>query len=430
MKAGGRPLYEVTDGNVGRVMDMRWLKTDAARFRLVGVVNRLDRRDFHDAAARRLRRGAASSTGSPTPSQERQGQAAGVAPAVQLQRRLSTSSPTPTAAAPASPGAGRRGIDEAVDAGWLAGGPLDRPALTFRQLELNAQVVRFPSGQETEFGGQAAYLMRIFGIDGDAVTEMPLENTPDPARLAADAALKAELADYVAAMPPAIDLGVYQIPDEFLARQGHLLFDLRQRPRSVNHPFSRRCSAGRFCRTRLRAEQAGALARGADRAAGQRRLPGLPPGRLDGRLPFHRPRRQADVAAEPHRGRHLAASSRRAAAPRGLCRARSRTDASRTVSGRCPSRRRRSGTPTATPHYEPADAAMPCLIAGAMRRTSARPGHAAPARSARRLPATDETRIELAQCLLPPKIRRHVFGPSLPDRRGRSERRASPSTTA
>ncbi|WP_258051837.1 hypothetical protein [Mesorhizobium sp. INR15] len=46
MKAGGRTLYEVTDGNVGRVMDMRWLKTEAARFRLVGFVNRLDRRDF------------------------------------------------------------------------------------------------------------------------------------------------------------------------------------------------------------------------------------------------------------------------------------------------------------------------------------------------------------------------------------------------
>ena len=60
MKAGGRPLYEVTDGNVGRVIDMRWLKTEAARFRLVGVVNRLDRRDFADVRrARRLRRGAA-----------------------------------------------------------------------------------------------------------------------------------------------------------------------------------------------------------------------------------------------------------------------------------------------------------------------------------------------------------------------------------
>ena len=46
MKAGGRTLYEVTDSNVGRIVDLRWLKTNAARFRLVGVVNRLDRRDF------------------------------------------------------------------------------------------------------------------------------------------------------------------------------------------------------------------------------------------------------------------------------------------------------------------------------------------------------------------------------------------------
>jgi hypothetical protein len=56
---------------------------------------------------------------------------------------------------------------------------IEKAAMTFKQLELNAQIVRFPSGQETEFGGQAAYLMRIFGIDGDTVTEKGLENTPD-----------------------------------------------------------------------------------------------------------------------------------------------------------------------------------------------------------------------------------------------------------
>ncbi|TGU98141.1 hypothetical protein EN816_39460, partial [Mesorhizobium sp. M8A.F.Ca.ET.173.01.1.1] len=75
-------------------------------------------------------------------------------------------------------------LDETVDAGWLAGGPLEKTSLSFKQLELNAQVVRFPSGQETEFGGQAAYLMRIFSIDGATVGEKPLENTPDTARLA------------------------------------------------------------------------------------------------------------------------------------------------------------------------------------------------------------------------------------------------------
>ncbi|TGQ24105.1 hypothetical protein EN857_34390, partial [Mesorhizobium sp. M4B.F.Ca.ET.214.01.1.1] len=80
-------------------------------------------------------------------------------------------------------------------------------------------VVRFPSGQETEFGGQAAYLMRIFGIDGTTISQKPLENTPDTIRLAQDARLKARLTDYVRANAGAIDLGVYEIPDEFLAKK-------------------------------------------------------------------------------------------------------------------------------------------------------------------------------------------------------------------
>ncbi len=48
IEAGGRPLREFTAVEAGRVMDVRWLSTNAARFRLVGIVNRLDRRDFLD----------------------------------------------------------------------------------------------------------------------------------------------------------------------------------------------------------------------------------------------------------------------------------------------------------------------------------------------------------------------------------------------
>ena len=150
-------------------------------------------------------------------------------------------------------------LDEAVDAGWLAGGPIDPSDLTFKQLELNAQVVRFPSGQETEFGGQAAYLMRIFGIDGDTVTEKGLENTPDNARLAADAALKERLVDYVSANAAAIDLGVYEIPDEFLARKV-ISWSTFGSIRRANHPFGEALSAGRLCRSRLRADAAGQVA--------------------------------------------------------------------------------------------------------------------------------------------------------------------------
>ncbi|TIV62564.1 MAG: hypothetical protein E5V89_33115, partial [Mesorhizobium sp.] len=128
-------------------------------------------------------------------------------------------------------------IDEAVDAGWLTGGPLEKAGLSFKQLELNAQVVRFPSGQETEFGGQAAYLMRIFGIDGTAVNGKPLENTPDTVRLSDDAQLKAKLADYVRANAAAVDLGVYEIPDEFLAKKV-ISWSTFGSARQANHPFT------------------------------------------------------------------------------------------------------------------------------------------------------------------------------------------------
>jgi hypothetical protein len=235
IKAGGRPLYEVTDGNVGRIMDMRWLKTEAARFRLVGVVNRIDRRDFVALSG-------AGSCGEVrfiyrlAYSFKKNGKV--------LASRLPFNFNAVYSVMPDADGgcvgvAGRwtPQLDEAADAGWLTGGPLERVGLPFKQLELNAQVVRFPSGQETEFGGQAAYLMRIFGIDGATVSEKPLENTPDTVRLAEDAKLKARLADYVRANVAAVDRGVYEIPDEFLAKKV-ISWSTFGSARQANHPFT------------------------------------------------------------------------------------------------------------------------------------------------------------------------------------------------
>ncbi|RVC01487.1 hypothetical protein EN884_35295, partial [Mesorhizobium sp. M7A.F.Ca.AU.001.01.1.1] len=235
MKAGGRTLYEVTDGNVGRIMDMRWLKTDAARFRLVGVVNRLDRRDFAVLQGDRSC-GEVRFIYRLAYSFRKNGKL--------LASRLPFNFNAVYSATPDADGgcvgvAGRwtPQLDESVDAGWLTGGPLERAGLTFKQLELNVQVVRFPSGQETEFGGQAAYLMRIFGIDGADISEKPLENTPDTARLSQDAALKARLAVYVGANLPAVDEGVYEIPDEFLARK-IISWSTFGSARQANHPFT------------------------------------------------------------------------------------------------------------------------------------------------------------------------------------------------
>jgi hypothetical protein len=242
---GGRPLAVFTRKEAGRILDVRWLTARAARLRLVGIVNRLDRRDFHDlrgeqgcGEVRLIFRLAYAFK------KDGKGKA--------LSSRMpfnfnAVFDVTPDADGGCTGVAGRWSpqIDENVDAGWLAGGPLLLEGLKFRQLELNAQAVRFPSGQEPEFGGQAVYLMRIFGIDGDTIRELPLENTPDAARLKQDARLKAELADYVRKNVGAIDTGVYMLPDQFLARK-IVSYSTFGNARPINHPFADLFSAKDF----------------------------------------------------------------------------------------------------------------------------------------------------------------------------------------
>lgn len=237
IKAGGRHLHEFTAAETGRVMDMRWLKSPGAELRLVGVVNRLDRRDFHDLRgeagcgevrlifrlAYHFRKG---------------GKGKVLSSRMPLNFNAVYGVPADEDGGCAN-AATRWTLPDgkALSAAWLAAGPLDPERMQFRQLELNAQMVRFPSGQEPEFGGQAVYLMRIFGIDGAKVTELPLENTPDVAKLSRDAALKAELATYVRDNQRAIDQGIYAIPDKFLARKV-ISYSTFGGARQVNHPFT------------------------------------------------------------------------------------------------------------------------------------------------------------------------------------------------
>ena len=237
IRAGGRSLNEFTAAETGRVMDMRWLKSSGARLRLVGVVNRFDRRDFHDllgetgcGEVRLIFRLAYSFR------KDGKGKI--------LSSRMPFNFNAVYDVLPDAAGDCAARVkdwqaadDQVIGAAWLQRGPLDWQKLRFRQLELNAQMVRFPSGQEPEFGGQAVYLMRIFGISGDDVTELPLENTPDTGALAADAALKAQLAAYVRTNVGAIDQGVYMIPDRLLARKV-ISYSTFGGARQVNHPFT------------------------------------------------------------------------------------------------------------------------------------------------------------------------------------------------
>jgi hypothetical protein len=242
MKQNGRTLHEVTDQNVGRIIDLRWLQSPLASFRLVGVVNRLDRKDFADLdgeqtcgevrfiyrMAYRFKRGQRTYA-SRMPFNLN----------VVFAANRSTGSSCGDVARAWVPAADQVAVPQQTD--WLVAGPLDRSRLTLRQLEVNAQVVRFPSGMETEFGGQAVYLLRTFGVrrsaSGLRLAARPLENTPDVARLKRDGALRQRLVDYVRANVEAIDRGVFKIPDEFLDTKA-LSFSTFGSARLANHPFT------------------------------------------------------------------------------------------------------------------------------------------------------------------------------------------------
>ncbi len=407
MKAGGRPLHEVTDGNVGRVIDMRWLRTDAASFRLVGVVNRLDRRDFLSLKGS-VGCGEVRFIYRLSYSFRKNGK--GNLLASRLPFNFNAVFEVKPDADGSCQGVAARwtpGIDEVADAGWLVGGPLDGSALAFRQLELNAQVVRFPSGQETEFGGQAAYLMRIFGINGDAVFELPLENTIDPVRFEGNAGLKAALVRYIEQNRSAIDLGVYRIPETFLARRV-ISYSTFGSVRAVNRPFSGLFEPADFAGLDLAQNR---LVR-APEALIERLDNGACQGchQAGSTAGFHfiglddsqtSPLNRIQVGISPHLHAEL---PRRAAYVAAV------------AEGRQPNRfRPLSFAPPAdwsdgeAVSYEPADAAMPCL----MSDEAAHFGETWACGSGTvctPIAAASQGRFRLAQCLLPPKSKAMFSG--------------------
>lgn len=252
MAADKRPLFEVTDENEGRVIDLRWLSSPLARFRLVAVVNRTDRRDFTGLTprpscgeVRLIYRLAYRFTRGETVYASRL--PVNVNAVFDVPKAADGTCPDLAArwTAPASASASPQEM-----ARWLAQGPLvsrlaSPGGIALRQIEINAQVVRLPSGMETELGGQALYLLRVFRPEGARMVPQPLENTPDVARLSADAALRARLADYVRTHVRDIDQGVYQLPEEFLAEKA-LSFSTFGSARMANHPFATLFAPGDF----------------------------------------------------------------------------------------------------------------------------------------------------------------------------------------
>ncbi len=214
----GRDRFHRGNGNVARVFQPRWLTSPDGRFLLAAVIYRPDRRDFLPGTCGEVRlvyRLGYEVTMEGRVYASRMPFTANVVFAVPDDGRDCRDvadawrSEAPTDATAAA-------IAERLLAGPLA---LDR--LRFLQLELDAQLVRFPSDLENvdgrKFAGQALYWMRIFALEGGRFRPMPLENTPDVQAIRADPAKRAALLAFVERELAAIDRGVFLLPTDLLA---------------------------------------------------------------------------------------------------------------------------------------------------------------------------------------------------------------------
>src|SRR6266481_28625 len=225
------------NGNVARVFNEKWLGSSDGLFILSGVVNRMDRRDFDPAHCGELRF------------------------IYRLGYDVKMNGKTYASRMPftvnmvfsyGDDGKNCRDIaalwridgmdkdDPTVIARRLLQGPLDFSKLTFKQMEINAQVVRFPSDLENrenrKFAGQAIYWMRIFAFNGGKFQPTKLVNTPDVQAILKDSAKQKQLLEYLASHVAEIDNGVFNRPENLEADVA-LTYSTAGSSRMANRPF-------------------------------------------------------------------------------------------------------------------------------------------------------------------------------------------------
>jgi len=225
------------NGNVARVFNEKWLGSSDGLFILSGVVNRMDRRDFDPAYCGELRF------------------------IYRLGYEVRMNGKTYASRMPftvnmvfsyADDGRNCQDIaflwriqgidndDPAVIAQRLLQGPLDFSRLIFKQMEINAQVVRFPSDLENmenrKFAGQAIYWMRIFALKDGKFQPAKLENTPDVQAILKDPAKQKQLQDYLSSHMAEIDNGAFRMPESLQADIA-LSFSTAGSARVANRPF-------------------------------------------------------------------------------------------------------------------------------------------------------------------------------------------------
>lgn len=222
-----------TDPSVGvgmrfahRAFDVRWLTSNETSFELAAVANRLDRRHLTAGACGEIHlvyrlayaNAQAKSRLPMTVMVVHQQRSEGGSCAPVARRWLDMRSGTTTTEARAQA---------------LAAGPLARLGRADK-VEMNYQLVRWPSAVRPDMGGHAEYSLRVFARSGDRLVPAPLENTPreDLSREEQQA-----LGTWIASNVAEIDRGTALVPARFLARKA-ISVSPKGLARGQNRPFA------------------------------------------------------------------------------------------------------------------------------------------------------------------------------------------------
>jgi hypothetical protein len=217
-----------------RLFDKRFLRSAAARFELVGVVNRPDRAVFaHDSCGEtRLIYRLAYDKGAERASRR----------PMTLGVELPVARDAKSCRAAAARWLEPSSSDATARARWLrsAAGPLTKTRLEgaakTARVVLNLQLVRWPSTIRPDLGGHADYLLRSFRPDVAGVLRVErLENTIDAAMLAP--AAQRALTSWLLANQAAVDEGTPLLPAELLSERS-ISVTPRGLSRMANRPFS------------------------------------------------------------------------------------------------------------------------------------------------------------------------------------------------
>lgn len=199
-----------------RVFDLSYLKSDRARFVLVGIVNRMDRTYVSPQTCGEVRF------------------------IYRLSYNVQDGTQTVASRLPMTINVvanAKKSTDTSVDCSALANKWLslnEQPTTddlknilnsyninTLSRVEINLQLARIPAAARPDFGGSAAYLLRVFKFDqtNQSLKVSYLENQIDREKLLSDASLLAKFKLWVKSPVnlKSLDKGTVIVPEEFLA---------------------------------------------------------------------------------------------------------------------------------------------------------------------------------------------------------------------